>query len=198
MPRSPHPPRPRRRQVSLTVLVAAAAVTGAAIAGMAAAKVLTLSIARNASVVSGATTKHEPIVVNAHGHAVYELSPETIHHPLCTLANGCLSFWPPVTVASAKAKPTAGPGVKGKLGIWHRDGMFQVTLGGHPLYTFVRDTTRDVAHGEGIKGFGGTWHVIAGSPAAAGSKHGTTATTTATTPMTTATQTTTNPCPSGY
>jgi predicted lipoprotein with Yx(FWY)xxD motif len=73
----------------------------------------------------------------------------------------CRMFWPPVTVASAKSKVTAGPGVKGKLGIAHRGKIFQVTLNGHPLYTFSQDKTKGKAVGDGVVAFKGTWHVWA-------------------------------------
>src|SRR6516165_7882420 len=75
----------------------------------------------------------------AHGRPVYTLSGETARHLKCTKANQCLSFWFPVTVKSRKSKPTAAPGIKGKLGKIRRNGVFQVTLSGHPLYTFKFD-----------------------------------------------------------
>jgi hypothetical protein len=64
-----------------------------------------------------------------------------------------------VKVASARRLSKA-PGINGKLGVWRRDGLLQVTLGGHPLYTFAGDSQRDAATGNGIHSFGGTWHVI--------------------------------------
>ncbi len=152
------------KQAVLSVRMARAAaglallggVGAVAIAGLAAARPFTLRIDRAAAV----GVAHESIAVDAKGFAVYELSPETTHHVLCKKSNQCLSFWPPVTVASAASKPSVEPGIKGKLGVWHRDGFFQVTLGGHPLYTFVEDKSKGVAKGNGIKGFGGTWHVV--------------------------------------
>jgi hypothetical protein len=81
-----------------------------------------------------------------------------------------LKFWFPVTVSSAK-KLTAAPGVKGKLGVWHRNGFFQATLRGRPLYTFIGDSKKAVATGEGIKSFGGTWHLIKTSATNPGHEH---------------------------
>jgi predicted lipoprotein with Yx(FWY)xxD motif len=152
----------RRRPLSVALLVAVCgALVAVAVTGLAVAKSFTLGAAQHAKVTNAqGVIKHEGIAVNGHGRAVYDLVPETIHHALCTSANQCLSVWLPVTVVSARAKPTAAPGVKGKLGVWHRDGFFQVTLAGHPLYTFVADTKKDVATGDLIKHFGGTWHVI--------------------------------------
>jgi predicted lipoprotein with Yx(FWY)xxD motif len=137
-------------------------------------------------------TLGKTIAVNSGGLTVYELSPETTHHLLCTKADGCFAFWPPVTVASAKTKLKSPKGLKGKLGILHRNGLFQLTLAGHPVYRFLEDhSKRGMANGQGLKSFGGVWHTIA----AAASSQGTTPTTTQppmTTTPTTPTYTTTS------
>jgi predicted lipoprotein with Yx(FWY)xxD motif len=141
------------------LIVAVAGFGTAALAGIAIAKSFTLRIAKNASVTNTKhTTVHENIVVDSHGRAVYTLSGDTTRHPKCTKANGCFTFWPPVKASSAK-KLSKAPGIKGKLGVFHRNGMAQVTLGGHPLYEFSGDKHKASATGEGINGFGGIWHV---------------------------------------
>jgi predicted lipoprotein with Yx(FWY)xxD motif len=164
--------RSRRRPLSnalLATVVAGLAVF--ALTGLALAKTFTLGAAHNAKVTNAQNvTKREAIAINTHGRAVYDLVPETIHHALCTSGNMCLKFWFPVTVSSAKAKPTTAPGIKGKLGIWHRNGFFQVTLGGHPLYTFIGDSQKNVATGDTIKNFGGIWHVILAGSSSKSSK----------------------------
>jgi predicted lipoprotein with Yx(FWY)xxD motif len=145
-----------RRKIWL-LLIAAVAVTAAAVTGMALAKSThpTLRTANNSKI--GKT-----IVVDSKGRTVYVLSPETTHHLLCTSAS-CFKFWPPVTVHSAHAKLGSATGIKGKLGIIHRSGFFQVTLGGLPLYRFSGDSASGQANGEGIMTFGGTWHVVTAS-----------------------------------
>jgi predicted lipoprotein with Yx(FWY)xxD motif len=102
-------------------------------------------------------TKTEPVAVDQSGKAVYELLPETTTKLLCTKA--CLKFWPPVTVAKG-ADLSAATGVKGKLGTFKRGSELQVTLNGHPLYTFSLDKVKGTAKGDGVMGFGGTWHVF--------------------------------------
>jgi predicted lipoprotein with Yx(FWY)xxD motif len=100
--------------------------------------------------------KSEPIAVNSKGVTVYTLSGESPKHLECT-SRACFAAWPPVTV---KGKPSIS-GVKGKLGTLKRDGFTQVTLSGHPLYTFEGDGNKaGVANGNGIVAFGGTWHVV--------------------------------------
>lgn len=176
--------RPRRRSARLTavLLASTSGLAMAALVGMAAAQSpTTLTTAKNA--VLG-----EHIVVDAHGLTVYELRPETTTHVLCTKAKGCFAVWRPLTVASAKTKLKAARGITSKLGILHRDGIFQVTLRGRPLYYFVGDgSKRGAANGQGIRSFGGTWHVVATSPAS------TAPVTTPTTPTMPTTPTTTTP-----
>lgn len=156
----PHGGKRLRRYLPIAV-AALAGIAAATMVSIAVAKTFALDIGKNASVTDMSTgqTRHENIVVNSRGFAVYWLSGDSARHPECTKSNGCLAIWPAVTVSSAK-RVSKAPGIKGKLGTWHRDGFTQVTLGGHPLYTFAEDTAKDNAKGEGIKHFGGTWSVI--------------------------------------
>jgi predicted lipoprotein with Yx(FWY)xxD motif len=102
-------------------------------------------------------SKSEPIAVNSKGVAVYTLSGESPKHLECTTRK-CFTAWPPVMV---HGNATMASGVKGKLGTFKRDGFTQVTLNGHPLYTFEGDGNKaGVANGNGIVAFGGTWHVV--------------------------------------
>jgi predicted lipoprotein with Yx(FWY)xxD motif len=178
----------RLRRVHAAVLIAAlAGLASAALVGLAVAKTPTLQVAKGASVTdqSGATMT-ESIVVNSKGRAVYTLAGDTTKHPKCTKAGGCFSFWPPVTVSSAKGLSKVA-GVRGKLGTFKRNGIIQVTLGGHPLYTFANDHKRSAATGEGVNAFGGIWHVVKDPSGQSGSS----------TSTTTSTPTTTSPYP-GY
>jgi len=174
--------RRRLRRVHVAIVVAAlAGLASAALVGFAVAKTLTLQTAKTASVTNqSGMTKTEGIVVNSKGRAVYTLSGDTTSHPKCTRANGCFSFWPPVTVSSAKSLSKAA-GVKGKLGTFKRNGMIQVTLGGHPLYTFSNDHKRNNATGEGVNAFGGIWHVVKDAGGSSPSSVTTTTTTSTTT-----------------
>jgi predicted lipoprotein with Yx(FWY)xxD motif len=173
----------RLRRVHVAIVVAAlAGLASAAMVGLAVAKTLTLQVAKGASVTNSQTgsTKTEAIVVNTKGRAVYTLSGDTTKHPKCTKANTCFQFWPPVTVSSAKGLSKAA-GVKGKLGVFKRNGIMQVTLGGHPLYTFSQDTKKANATGEDLASFKGTWHVVE-DPSAGSSTGNTGSTPTMTTP----------------
>lgn len=139
-----------------------------AILGSAAALLLVTAVAAGASVtrvVSGAANQKlgTTVVVEAHGHTLYALSPETTHHLLCKSAT-CLQNWPPLIVPGSKLTLQAGPGVQGHLGLLRRPrGKWQVTLRGMPLYRFAGDTAKGQANGEGLTSFGGTWHAVTSS-----------------------------------
>jgi|SRR5579884_702363 len=148
--------RRRRSRALLSALAAVVACVGV-MAGVAVAHTFTLGVARHAKVTdTHHHVFHVAAVVNSRGFVVYTLTGDSRKHPECTSAM-CLQFWPPVTVKSRAALSKAA-GVKGKLGIWRHAHMLQVTLDGHPLYTFAPDK-RGQAIGEGIVSFGGTWHV---------------------------------------
>lgn len=151
---------PQRTRRGLAIVAAVGGLAMAAIVGVALARTYTLQIAKSASVTNQAgVTKRENIITTTHGGAVYYLSGETTRHPKCTKASSCFQFWPPITVSSAR-RLTKQPGISGKLGTWHRNGILQATLGGHPLYRYAGDSRARAATGEGIVSFGGTWHVI--------------------------------------
>jgi predicted lipoprotein with Yx(FWY)xxD motif len=147
---------PARRLRRVAILAAALALV--LLAGVALAKSFTLQIAKHASVtnVNTGVIKQEAIVTNSKGFAVYYLTGDSKNNQKCTRANGCWQFWPPVTAR----KPTKAAGIKGKLATWQHSGKFQVTLGGHPLYTFTGDMQKRVATYDGAQSFGGTWHVV--------------------------------------
>jgi predicted lipoprotein with Yx(FWY)xxD motif len=139
---------PHRRFVP-RALVLSIGLLAIALVGVALAKTFTLKIAKNATVKnqSGAST-HTSIVVNSKGRAVYLLTGDSSKHPECNTP-GCLGAWPPVTAKSLKSLSDQH-GIKGKLGLWRHNGIDQVTLGGHPLYTFAGDSARADATGEGV------------------------------------------------
>jgi len=122
-------------------------------------------------VVANATSNAKigsPILVTTSGMTLYTLSADTASTSACT--GGCVSAWPPLTVASG-ATPKGGPGTGGTFGtITRADGTVQVTFDGHPLYTFAGDSSAGATSGQGIASFGGTWAVATAGGAATSSK----------------------------
>lgn len=150
----------RRPILGLLAVGAAGALAALVLVGAAVARAFTLEVAHaKVTNTSGLTTRRK-IVVTSAGAPVYLLTGDSTRHPECTRGNGCFDLWPPVKVSSPR-KLTRARGVTGRLGTWHRDGFFQVTLNGHPLYRYAPDIQRNHATGQGIVSFGGTWFVIA-------------------------------------
>ena len=59
-------------------------------------------------------------------------------------------------------------GVQGRLSTVRRsNGTLQVTFDGMPLYTYAGDRAQGQANGQGLRSFGGTWHVLSPSSASA-------------------------------
>ena len=101
------------------------------------------------------------------GHTLYTLSSEPKNGVLCI--GGCLAAWPPLTSdpggtvgAPAGVLVRLSPaGVDQTFGTFKRpdNGMTQVSQNGQPLYYFAKDTAAGQTNGEGIKAFGGVWHI---------------------------------------
>lgn len=89
------------------------------------------------------------------GLTLYYLTTDVAATPKCTGA--CLSFWPPLLSTSA---PVAMAGLTGTLTIVQNANGSQVEYNGHLLYTFAKDKAKGDVNGEGVKAFGGTWHVV--------------------------------------
>jgi predicted lipoprotein with Yx(FWY)xxD motif len=97
-------------------------------------------------------TLHATILVDRSGRTLYHLSVEHKGHFICA-NSACLSLWHPLVVPKG-TKPTG----RVPLGTVQRpDGRMQVTYKGAPLYSFVEDTRRGDAKGEGFRDVG-VWH----------------------------------------
>lgn len=100
------------------------------------------------------------VVVTSGGSAVYVFDEDVPGSGTSACTGTCANLWPAVTTTSA------GPqvqGVTGTVGTIHRDGgTEQLTLDGHPLYTYAGDSPGQVS-GEGVMG---SWWAVspAGQP----------------------------------
>lgn len=87
---------------------------------------------------------------------LYAFTADTASSSACTGA--CAIFWPPViTSTPPKASGQAQASLLGVIP--RRDGTFQVTYDGHPLYYFSKGLNNGTS-GEGITAFGGTFHLV--------------------------------------
>ena len=115
------------------------------------------------TVVSTAKTSLGRILVNSRGHTLYLFGKDKNGKSACT--GMCATFWPPLIAAG---KPLAGAGARASLlGTTKRaDGRLQITYNHHPLYSFVKDTSKGETNGEELDAFGAEWYAIS----SAGSK----------------------------
>ena len=95
-----------------------------------------------------------PVVADDRGQVLYTYADDTTTTSACT-ADWCLVDWPPLQSLDA---PTKAPSIGAPVGtISGAGGTTQVTLGGHPLYTFAGDLHPGDVRGQGI---GGDWFLI--------------------------------------
>lgn len=102
-----------------------------------------------------ASTSLGQVLVDGAGRTVYLLTADSPGRSSCDAT--CLAYWPPVA-------PTPGssvPGVTAPVGVATTpDGTSVATVGGWPLYTFVKDKAPGEVTGEGVQSFGGTWYAV--------------------------------------
>ena len=103
-------------------------------------------------------SKDGPLLVDSNGMTLYTLV-AGLRPIACPAA--CAGTWQPLLAPTRGVTPTAGPGVSG-LGTSASGNV--VTDYGFPLYLYSGDKTAGQAAGDGIKSFGGTWHVIKAQP----------------------------------
>jgi predicted lipoprotein with Yx(FWY)xxD motif len=110
------------------------------------------------------------VLVDSSGMALYTNNMDSGSKIACT--TGCTAFWIPLPAPSGGQPTSADSSVQAKLGTIKRsDGTTQVTFGGTPLYTFVKDSPGKVTGNGFSDQFGGTtftWTVASagGAPSA--------------------------------
>jgi predicted lipoprotein with Yx(FWY)xxD motif len=147
-----------RTATSTRSLIASAAVLGAlAVVAFLLLHPSASNAAAKGPVVSTASTSLGRVLVNSQGHTLYLFGKDKNGKSACV--GMCAKFWPPLI---ATGKPAAGSGAKASLlGTTRRaDGRLQVTYNHHPLYTFVKDTSKGQTNGEGVIAFGAQWGAV--------------------------------------
>jgi predicted lipoprotein with Yx(FWY)xxD motif len=117
----------------------------------------------SASPASGTTLKFtmihgKKVLTNSQGMVLYWFAPDTSTKSHCGAT--CLKYWPLV-----RGPATAGTGIHGALTVITTDGVKQVVYRGHPLYTYVADTSAGMDKGNGLNASGGLWWAMTASGA---------------------------------
>jgi predicted lipoprotein with Yx(FWY)xxD motif len=98
------------------------------------------------------------VLTNGKGFTLYSFAPDTPTTSKCY--GSCAAYWPPAIGSSA-----AGSGLPGKTGTIKRtDGSLQLTYNGHPLYTYIGDSSPGQASGNNLNLNGGLWLEVPASP----------------------------------
>jgi predicted lipoprotein with Yx(FWY)xxD motif len=104
------------------------------------------------------------VLTNSQGRTLYWFAIDTPTTSNCT--GSCTSYWPPLL-----GKPVAAAGAalpKGFGTISRSGGEVQATYDGHPLYTYVGDTSAGMTSGNGSNASGGLWWAMTPSGAKPG------------------------------
>jgi predicted lipoprotein with Yx(FWY)xxD motif len=134
--------------------VSAASVVALALLFAAVSTPKTQPVATGPNVLEARVVGGVKLLTNATGLTLYWFVPDTSTKSACY--GSCAAYWPPVT-----GKPSAGPGVTGRLGtITRTDGTTQATYDGHPLYTYIGDHAPGTASGNNLNLNGGLWHDV--------------------------------------
>jgi predicted lipoprotein with Yx(FWY)xxD motif len=99
------------------------------------------------------STSSGTVLVDSAGMTLYWFAIDTSTKSNCS--GTCLNYWPALIGSPSAA---AGVTLPGKLGtITRSNGQIQATYDGHPLYTYVSDTSAGQTSGNGITESGGLW-----------------------------------------
>jgi predicted lipoprotein with Yx(FWY)xxD motif len=144
------PPQAARAAGMITagLTVAALVLFGLALAGASSPAPAPTTVLKTATI--GGTR----VLTNAKGLTLYSFAPDSPTMSKCY--GSCAAFWPPVTGTAA-----AGSGLPGTVkAIKRTDGSEQLTYNGHPLYTYVGDSSPGQATGNNLNLHGGLWFVV--------------------------------------
>jgi predicted lipoprotein with Yx(FWY)xxD motif len=147
-------PIARAGEAATAVLaVAALALLAVAEAGAASAAPAPAAAGTGAALKT-ATIGGTAVLTNAKGFALYSFAPDTPTTSKCY--GSCAVYWPPATGTAA-----AGAHLPGKVATIRRtNGALQLTYNGHPLYTYIGDSSPGQAAGNNVNLNGGVWHEV--------------------------------------
>ncbi|MEV6414475.1 hypothetical protein [Kribbella sp. NPDC051718] len=96
------------------------------------------------------------VVVDGTGRTLYVFDNDTSDPSKSNCDGGCAAMWPPVLAGSGTPQVD---GVDASLvgTVARSDGSKQVTLAGHPVYEYAKDSKAGEAKGQAV---GGTWWVV--------------------------------------
>ena len=141
---------PHAGQVVAALSILALVLLGIAVAGAGS----TATTGGSGQVLKTTSIKGATVLTNAKGFTLYWFAPDTSTKSVCN--GSCAAYWPPVP-----GHVTLASGVAGTVStITRSDGSSQATYNGHPLYTYVSDTSPGQDNGNNLNINGGLWHQV--------------------------------------
>jgi predicted lipoprotein with Yx(FWY)xxD motif len=149
--------RLRRTWVAVPFAMGALALTAACNPYTAPSTAGASAPAATGALIAPASTDLGMVLVNGQGRTVYHFANDTGSTSTCK--GECAHDWMPV--AAPATLPASLPGVPAKLGSTQRDdGSEQLTVAGHPVYTFEGDTAPGQTNGNDLTLNGGLWTAV--------------------------------------
>ncbi|SMC83696.1 hypothetical protein [Kibdelosporangium aridum] len=105
------------------------------------------------------------VVLDGRGFTLYRFDKDSDSPPKSTCEGACARQWPPVLANEKITFENLSPSEIGVLD--RRDGTQQVTIGGRPVYRYVKDIVPGQTNGQGA---GRTWFAVAPDGSKAGQK----------------------------
>jgi predicted lipoprotein with Yx(FWY)xxD motif len=139
---------PRSNILRLAAVCAACVLSGLSGAAMAASR----GHRASGTMLTMEKTKLGNVAATTAGRAVYMFSLDSGAASKCS--GKCSATWPAVT---GSVRVANGSGLNPKL--LGKNSHGQATYGGHPLYSYVRDS-KGQTKGEGSSAFGGHWYLV--------------------------------------
>ncbi|WP_351227282.1 SCO0930 family lipoprotein [Streptomyces sp. NPDC002133] len=96
------------------------------------------------------------VLTDSEGFTLYRFDKDTASPPKSNCEGECAKAWPVVAAGDVTAAPGTDESVIGE--ITRADGSKQLTIGGWPMYRYVKDTKPGDTNGQGV---GGTWFASA-------------------------------------
>lgn len=102
-------------------------------------------------------SEHGRYLTDAQGRALYLLEQDPAMASICY--DACAEAWPPYR---SEGMPVAAAGADASLldRIQRRDGTWQVTYGGNPLYYYARDAGPGSLEGYDVQDAWGEWYLV--------------------------------------
>ena len=103
------------------------------------------------------TSQVGPTVLDGGQRTLYRFDRDTANPSASSCVDACAVTWPPVLVAPGGSVRLEGVAPAGLGTVARRDGTLRLTLGGWPIYRYVKDRGPADLAGHGV---GGTWFAI--------------------------------------